>query len=269
MVAGTLVLLGRVQSIVAPQDRKKMRILHISLAVLRAIIGIVDVALIKLGVAADGQCLYADTLYWGPVYTLYDTVIDLYVTIMITYILVKHIRRLHTAQMRPNTTLYFAVVCSNVVRTLALTVVNFISAIFIIMEHDSEIIMLLWPVINFFFITLVGYDADVTKALRRIRQAYRRTVAVSIAESGQRPPTKTPSTPDMHRSFGLGSFECELSLMETKHDEDEKDQPSDTTKPQKPKQEYPAETGLTPPPRTHHVLSKRSSLTDILRSGTD
>ncbi|KAG0173859.1 hypothetical protein DFQ30_006832 [Apophysomyces sp. BC1015] len=256
-------------SIIAPQNRKKTKIIHAALAALRMAIGIVDVALIRLSVAEDGQCIYTDAHYWGPVYTLYDTAIDLYVTIMITYILVKHIHRLQTAQMRANTTLYFAVVCSNVIRTVALTVVNFISAIFIIMEHDGDIIMLLWPIINFFFIVLVGYDADVTKSIKKLRHAYRRTIAVSAVESGQRPPTKAPSTPDMHQSFGLGSFECELSLMDSNHDEDGKEQLDGTLDSKKPKLQYQAEAGLTPPPRTHHVLSKRASLTDLIRSGDD
>lgn len=35
--------------------------------------------------------------------------------------------------------------------------------------------MLLWPIINIFFVVLVGYDSDVTKAIRELRQKQWRT----------------------------------------------------------------------------------------------
>jgi hypothetical protein len=38
--------------------------------------------------------------------------------------------------------------------------------------------MLLWPIINIFFVVLVGYDSDVTKAIRDLRQKRWRSMSV-------------------------------------------------------------------------------------------
>lgn len=48
--------------------------------------------------------------------------------------------------------------------------------------------MLLWPIINIFFVVLVGYDSDVTKSIRKLRQKRWRTL-----------PTTTTSTVDLSR----------------------------------------------------------------------
>jgi hypothetical protein len=39
-------------------------------------------------------------------------------------------------------------------------------------KNSNEAIMLVWPIINIFFVCLVGYDSDVTKAIRKIRQRH-------------------------------------------------------------------------------------------------
>lgn len=65
-------------------------------------------------------------------YTLYDTLIDLYVTFVISLILLSHIRSLALDDMRINIILYTSVIYHNVIRSVLLTIVNLISAIFMI-----------------------------------------------------------------------------------------------------------------------------------------
>ncbi|KAI8639175.1 hypothetical protein BD408DRAFT_350460 [Parasitella parasitica] len=170
MTAGTQVLVTRVQSIVPINWRKRSLVFHTLITVLRLFVGIVDVALIHISNYPNGTCEYTDEEFWGPVYTLYDTLIDLYVTIVISGILISHIRSLLSDKMKVNKLLYTSVISHNVIRTICLTIVNLISAIFIIMKNQADVIMLLWPIINIFFVTLVGYDSDVTKAIRQLRQ---------------------------------------------------------------------------------------------------
>lgn len=133
MAAGTHVLVSRVQSIVPVDWRRRALIFHSMITAFRLIIGVVDVALINVGNYENGTCEYTDQEYWGPVYTLFDTCIDLYVTIMISAILISHIRSLVSDRMKINKNLYTSVIYHNVIRTVSLTIVNLISAIFIIM----------------------------------------------------------------------------------------------------------------------------------------
>ncbi|KAI8875719.1 hypothetical protein K501DRAFT_202014 [Backusella circina FSU 941] len=156
----------------------RTNILHNVIIIVRIIVGIVDTALIHIGTFDDGSCKYTDEEFWGPVYTLYDTLIDLYVTIMITCILVSHIRALVAERMKINNVVYTSVIYNNVIRTVCLTIVNLISAIFIILQNQGIYIMLLWPIINIFFVILVGYDSDVTKAIRDLRQKRWRSLSV-------------------------------------------------------------------------------------------
>ncbi|ORE02512.1 hypothetical protein BCV72DRAFT_234566 [Rhizopus microsporus var. microsporus] len=172
MAAGNAVLVSRVQAIIPFQYKRTAYIFHWTVSVLRVVLGIVDACVIVISNNPDGSCLYADNQYWGPVYTLYDTVIDVYVTVMISVILISHIRSLAFDDMRINILLYTSVIYNNVIRTVALTIVNLLSAIFIITKNSNEAIMLVWPIINIFFVCLVGYDSDVTKAIRKIRQRH-------------------------------------------------------------------------------------------------
>jgi hypothetical protein len=52
---------------------------------------------------------------------------------MITWILVSHIRALVAERMKINNVVYTSVIYNNVIRTVCLTIVNLISAIFIIL----------------------------------------------------------------------------------------------------------------------------------------
>lgn len=75
---------------------------------------------------------------WGPIYTLYDTLIDVYVTVVISYILLSHIRSLVSDRMQVNNNLYVSVIYHNVIRTVCLTIVNLISTTLIVMVHYFE-----------------------------------------------------------------------------------------------------------------------------------
>jgi hypothetical protein len=60
MAAGNHVLVCRVQSIIPIEWRKKSLIFHITLTVLRFVIGMIDVALIHITNYPDGTCEYTD-----------------------------------------------------------------------------------------------------------------------------------------------------------------------------------------------------------------
>lgn len=68
-------------------------------------------------------------------YTLFDTLIDLYVTIVIAYILVKHILRLRRTRTEGKVSVYISIIAQNVVRTIILTLSNLTSAVLIIMVN--------------------------------------------------------------------------------------------------------------------------------------
>ncbi|CEG67429.1 hypothetical protein RMATCC62417_03862 [Rhizopus microsporus] len=198
MAAGNAVLVSRVQAIIPFQYKRIAYIFHWTVTVLRLALGIVDACVIVITNNPDGSCLYADNqyvthYYWGPVYTLYDTVIDVYVTMMISIILISHIRSLAFDDMRINIILYTSVIYHNVIRTVALTIVNLLSAIFIITKNSNEAIMLVWPIINIVFVCLVGYDSDVTKAIRKIRQRHwRQANSAANIDLGRVPSASQP-----------------------------------------------------------------------------
>ncbi|KAI8380839.1 hypothetical protein BD560DRAFT_387289 [Blakeslea trispora] len=185
MVAGDFVLLCRVQSVVPIDWRKRSQILHYTLIAIRLLIGIVDVVLIRITVYSTGACDYEDQDYWGIVYTFYDTILDIYVTISISGILIAHIRSLKADRMKVNKLLYTSVIYHNVFRSVGITITSLISSIFIIMKNREETVMLIWPIVDTFFVILVGYDSDLTKAIRKLRTRRRNT------------PSNVPSTLDL------------------------------------------------------------------------
>lgn len=62
--------------------------------------------------------------------------------------------------------------------------------------------MLLWPIINIAFVILVGYDSDVTKSIRKLRQKHWRSMSAmtstidlgSVPSVQQAPNTKRPTS---------------------------------------------------------------------------
>lgn len=47
----------------------------------------------------------------------------------------------------------------------------------LLQKNQTDVIMLLWPIINICFVILVGYDSDVTKAIRKLQQKRWRTLS--------------------------------------------------------------------------------------------
>ncbi|KAI8342148.1 hypothetical protein BC941DRAFT_345792 [Chlamydoabsidia padenii] len=169
-------MLSRVHAVVLPPWKTASRYSVILLLVLRLTIGVVDVVLLHVGYDEYGKCIYIDNYYAGPVYTFLDLFIDMYVSVMITYILVTHIRRLENARLPVNISVYLAVVSHNVIRTIMLTVVNLISGVFLINKMSNDSIMLVWPIINLFVVLLIGYDSDLTKTIIKLKDQYWRKV---------------------------------------------------------------------------------------------
>ncbi|RCH99239.1 hypothetical protein CU098_010439 [Rhizopus stolonifer] len=165
MTAGTAVMLMRVHAIIPIQWKKCALIAHTMVVIIRFIIGIVDVVVVTITNHDTNTCKYKNAKYWGPVYTLYDTTLDIYVTAIISAILVSHIRSLTFGDMRTSITLYTSVIYNNIIRTVLLTIVNIISAAFIFTYT-----MIIWPVTNIGFVLLIGYDSDITKTIQKLRQ---------------------------------------------------------------------------------------------------
>lgn len=109
---------------------------------------------------------------WGPVYTLYDTLTDLYVTLAITVILMIHIKKVKHADISTNVSLFMAIGVTNVLRTIILMICNLVSASLIIAKERQVVIMIAWPIINLLFILLVGHDTDIARAIRKMHQNF-------------------------------------------------------------------------------------------------
>ncbi|KAI8368418.1 hypothetical protein EDC96DRAFT_441596 [Choanephora cucurbitarum] len=196
MVAGDYVLLCRVQSVVPVNWRKRTQALNYILIGVRFLIGIVDVVLIKITVHPTGACNFEDQDYWGIVYTFYDTILDIYVTVSISGILIAHIRSLKADRMKVNKLLYTSVIYHNVFRSVGITITSLVSSFFLIMKNREEIIMLIWPIVDTFFVILVGYDSDLTKAIRKLRTR-RRNVSSNVPSTldlGGAPAIPIPSS---------------------------------------------------------------------------
>lgn len=75
---------------------------------------------------------------WGPVYTVYDTLVDLYVTIAIGITLYRHVKRVRNSIDDEQTSLpYHAIIMQNVIRTTVLFLSNLATVILMlkVMSH--------------------------------------------------------------------------------------------------------------------------------------
>ncbi|KAF1802340.1 hypothetical protein FB192DRAFT_1280001, partial [Mucor lusitanicus] len=113
----------------------------------------------------------------GVAYTLFDTAIDFYVSSMITFILVTHIRRLHADRVGGNVNLYKSVVISNAIRTILLTLVNLVCTVYYLVvmytaNDNPTMVLIVWPISNMFLIALVGYDTDITKSINHCKRLF-------------------------------------------------------------------------------------------------
>lgn len=68
----------------------------------------------------------------GIAYTMMDTVMDIYVSTVITVILVSHIKKLHALGVRSNVSLYISLVLTNVIRTTILSILNLVCTVYFI-----------------------------------------------------------------------------------------------------------------------------------------
>ncbi|CAO3632436.1 unnamed protein product [Cunninghamella echinulata] len=187
MACGDFVLLSRVHSIV-PIPWKRASIYSIIIIVLtRTIVGIIDTVLLFLDYDEYGKCIYHANYYVGPIYTFLDLGLDVYICTIISYILITHIRRLEDVGIPMNLTLYIGVIVNNIIRTVALTIVNLISGIFLIRSMSGESIMLVWPIINLFVVVLIGYDSDVTKTIISLQNQQLNKVN-KVSSTGSSPP---------------------------------------------------------------------------------
>ncbi|KAI9270843.1 hypothetical protein BY458DRAFT_546988 [Sporodiniella umbellata] len=171
MAAGTGVMLARVYAIIPIPWKKLAFFGHVLAVCIRFAIGAVDVAVVTVANHEANTCKYKNVKFWGPVYTLYDATLDIYVTAIITVILVSHIRSLALGSMRISITLYTSVIYNNVIRTVLLTIVNCISAAFNFTGDSNNYIMTVWPITNIGFVLLVGYDSDITKTIQNLRHS--------------------------------------------------------------------------------------------------
>jgi hypothetical protein len=140
------------------------------------------------------------------VYTFYDTLTDLYVTICITTILIQHIRKVKNVNVAANINLFMAVGATNVMRTTVLMISNLVSAALILIQERQVVIMITWPIINLLFILLVGHDNDIARLLRKLHRATTRrgnssrTILTPDPDCHEYNIDKIPSTHSAHHS---------------------------------------------------------------------
>jgi hypothetical protein len=84
-----------------------------------------------------------------------------------------HIKKVKNVNVVTNISLFMAVGATNVLRTTVLMISNLISAVLILIQETQVVIMITWPIINFLFILLVGYDTDIARLLRKIHRSSR------------------------------------------------------------------------------------------------
>ncbi|CAO3647260.1 unnamed protein product [Cunninghamella echinulata] len=171
ILAGNAVLFNRTQAIIPNSMAKYTKWFHLLLTLARFLSGVLDVIYVNIYRDLTGVCDYEDNVTIGLIYTLIDTFIDIYVTISICFILIRHMNKLNKEGIiTANVQRYVAIVVYNGARTFILTIGNLLSAVAIGSRLSNEFVIpvlyILWPLTNFFFVALIGYDADLTVVLR-------------------------------------------------------------------------------------------------------
>ncbi|KAL9538707.1 hypothetical protein MBANPS3_010729 [Mucor bainieri] len=168
------ILLLRVKLVIPSHQQMLFNIIHALILTARVIVSIFDVIYSHIwSDVAVGVCRYKDKHEIGVTYTLFDTAIDFYVSITITFILVTHIRRLHADRVGGNVDLYKSVVISNAIRTILLSIVNLVCTVYYLVANDNPtMVLIVWPVSNMFLIALVGYDTDITKSINHCKRLF-------------------------------------------------------------------------------------------------
>ncbi|CDS02841.1 hypothetical protein LRAMOSA00244 [Lichtheimia ramosa] len=171
MTAGMTVLLLRIRAVLPFGWNAYIKSMHVVLVGMRIIIGAVDVVLLQRAVLPDGSCQFQESKAWGPVYTVYDTLVDLYVTIAIGITLYRHVKRVRNSIDDEQTSLpYHAIIMQNVIRTTVLFLSNLATVILMLKSANQAVLIIYWPVTNILFILLIGYDSDLVQVVRSMRK---------------------------------------------------------------------------------------------------
>ncbi|KAI7898263.1 uncharacterized protein BX663DRAFT_564919 [Cokeromyces recurvatus] len=173
-IAGFIILLLRLEAIISIQHRSMFRIFHVILILIRIIASILDLIYLRVWVGKTCDCCELSVAReLGVFYALFDALLDGYVSFMITFILCRHIRELNVERVQGNVNLYISVVLSNVIRTVVLTIVSIACAVYYLSTYRDPILpLIIWPVTNVFFILLIGYDTNITNALKSVRSQF-------------------------------------------------------------------------------------------------
>ncbi|KAI7879032.1 hypothetical protein K492DRAFT_116750, partial [Lichtheimia hyalospora FSU 10163] len=138
---------------------------------MRIIIGAVDVVLLDRAALESGTCQFQENKAWGPVYTVYDTLADLYVTVAIGVTLFRHVKRIRsTLDDEQSSGSYHAIIMQNIIRTTVLFLSNLATVVFMLKSANQIVLIIYWPITNMLFILLIGYDSDLVQVVRNIRK---------------------------------------------------------------------------------------------------
>jgi len=169
IIFGNAALLDRIACIVPAHLVREFVIAHYMILFLRFVIGVVDVVTVVLVQIPHGICTYKDSPIIAPIYTIYDAVTDLYVTLAILTILIKHINNVKSVDDPiTNVGLYFAIGVTNVIRTICLMASNILSAAMIISHTPIITTETAWAVTNILFVMLIGHDRDIAAVIRNM-----------------------------------------------------------------------------------------------------
>ncbi|KAI9471998.1 MAG: hypothetical protein EXX96DRAFT_653175 [Benjaminiella poitrasii] len=170
-IAGFIILALRVEAVVPIQHQATFRILHIVLIGIRFVSSVLDVIYLRTWIDASCNCCQFEvTRELGSFYAIYDALFDIYVSVIITFILYRHIRKICTEGVQGNFNLYISVIVANVIRTIILSLISIGCAIYYLTNiRNPVLILIIWPVTNMFFIILIGYDTNITQAIKNMR----------------------------------------------------------------------------------------------------
>lgn len=87
--------------------------------------------------------------------------------------------------------------------------------------------MLLWPIINIAFVILVGYDSDVTKSIRKLRQRRWNTLSVMASTVDLAIIPSINISNNAKRPGSASQLDVELETGENMHDHAEHDESFD------------------------------------------
>ncbi|EPB87652.1 hypothetical protein HMPREF1544_05535 [Mucor circinelloides 1006PhL] len=172
-LAAICILLLRVKVILPPHQQALFNAIHALILAARFTVGVFDVIYSRIwSDISIGVCRYKDKHEIGVTYTLFDTAIDFYVSIVITFILATHIKKMCAAHIGGNISLYKSVVISNAIRTILLSMVNLVCTVYYLIANDNPtMVLVVWPINNIFLIALVGYDTDIIKSINQCKRS--------------------------------------------------------------------------------------------------